>query len=81
MNYFGINRKLVVESKYWDGLAVAAQNRPFNAALQARLRAFQSSQQLTPDGVAGPRTLIRLVRQGGAAEPRLLDPSAPVAGK
>jgi general secretion pathway protein A len=66
---------------HWDGTAVAAQNRPFNAALQARLRAFQSSQQLNPDGVAGPRTLIRLVRQGGAAEPRLLDPSAPVAGK
>jgi general secretion pathway protein A len=66
---------------YWDGMAIAAPNRPFNAALQARLRAFQSSQQLNPDGVAGPRTLIRLVRQGGAAEPRLLDPSAPVAGK
>ena len=65
----------------WDGKAAAAQNRPFNAALQVRLRAFQSSEKLNPDGVAGPRTLIRLVRQGGAAEPRLLDPSATVAGK
>jgi general secretion pathway protein A len=66
---------------HWDGLAAAAKNRPFNAALQERLRAFQSSEKLSADGVAGPRTLIRLVRQGGAAEPRLLNSDATVAGK
>jgi general secretion pathway protein A len=66
---------------HWDGLAAAAKNRPFNASLQERLRAFQSSEKLSADGVAGPRTLIRLVRQGGAAEPRLLNSDATVAGK
>ena len=66
---------------HWDGLAAVANNRPFNAALQERLRAFQTSEKLSADGVAGPRTLIRLVRQGGAAEPRLLNSDATVAGK
>ncbi len=66
---------------HWDGMAAAEKNRPFDLALQARLRAFQTSEKLNPDGVAGPRTLIRLVRQGGASEPRLLKPSATVAGK
>jgi general secretion pathway protein A len=56
---------------HWDDMAAVAENQPFDAALQARLRAFQSSQQLNADGVAGPKTLIRLVREGGAAEPRL----------
>lgn len=62
---------------HWDGMAAVAQNHRFDAALQARLRAFQSSQQLNADGVAGPKTLIRLVRQGGAAEPRLLNLNSP----
>jgi general secretion pathway protein A len=66
---------------HWDGMAGAAKNRPFNGALQERLRAFQTSEKLNADGLAGPRTLIRLVRQGGAAEPRLLNSDATVAGK
>jgi general secretion pathway protein A len=36
------------------------------------LRAFQTKQQLKADGVAGPRTYIRLNQLTGVSEPRLL---------
>ena len=49
-----------------------AASRSFDDALQARLRLFQSSQNIDADGVAGPKTFIRLVRLGGAREPRVL---------
>jgi general secretion pathway protein A len=38
---------------------------------QERLLAFQLAQGLTPDGVAGPLTLMQLNRAGGVDEPRL----------
>ena len=42
--------------------------------MQGRLRAFQSAQGLKADGMAGPRTYMRLNQLGGVAEPRLLTP-------
>ena len=47
-----------------------------DAALRTRIAAFQLTQGLVPDGVAGPLTLMQLGRVGGGAggadEPRLL---------
>ena len=40
-------------------------------ALRPRVAAFQLAHGLTPDGVAGPLTLMRLARTGGSDEPRL----------
>ncbi|MDM4768159.1 AAA family ATPase [Pelomonas sp. SE-A7] len=45
--------------------------RPFDAALQARVAAFQRAQGLRADGLAGPITLMQLNRAAGIAEPRL----------
>ena len=49
-----------------------AVQQPFNARTQGLLRSFQQRQGLTPDGVAGPRTYIRLNQLTGVEEPRLL---------
>jgi general secretion pathway protein A len=46
-------------------------NQPLDAALRLRLTEFQSAQQLKADGVAGPKTFIRLYQLGGVQEPRL----------
>ena len=43
----------------------------FDAALQARLQAFQLSQGLKPDGVAGATTFMLINRATGVNEPRL----------
>ena len=43
-----------------------------DAALQARLQAFQLSQGLKPDGVAGATTFMQLNRASGVQEPRLV---------
>ena len=43
-----------------------------DARMQQRLRAFQAAQGLKADGMAGPRTYMRLNQLGGVAEPRLL---------
>ena len=43
----------------------------FDAALKARVYAFQLAQGLKPDGKAGPTTFMQLNRAGGIAEPRL----------
>ena len=51
---------------------------PMDSAQQTLLRTFQQQQQLQADGVAGPRTFIRLSQLGGGAEPRLLA-GAPLA--
>jgi general secretion pathway protein A len=42
-----------------------------DAALRGRLFAFQLTQGLQPDGVAGPTTFMQLNRAGGVPEPRL----------
>lgn len=46
-------------------------NQPLDGATLRALREFQSSQNLKADGVAGPKTFIRLNQLGGAPEPRL----------
>ncbi|NYE62341.1 general secretion pathway protein A [Duganella sp. 1224] len=46
-------------------------NQPLDAALRKRLVEFQTAQNLKADGVAGPKTFIRLYQLGGVQEPRL----------
>jgi general secretion pathway protein A len=48
------------------------ENQPLDAALRSRLTEFQTEQHLKADGVAGPKTFIRLYQLGGVQEPRLL---------
>jgi general secretion pathway protein A len=47
------------------------ENQPLDAALRKRLTEFQAAQNLKADGVAGPKTFIRLYQLGGVQEPRL----------
>jgi general secretion pathway protein A len=47
-------------------------DQPFDARTQELLRAFQKKQNLKADGVAGPRTYMRLNQLSGVDEPRLL---------
>ena len=44
---------------------------PSREALRSRVAAFQLAHGLTPDGVAGPLTLMQLGRASGSDEPRL----------
>ncbi|MFC5462495.1 AAA family ATPase [Massilia niabensis] len=53
-------------------VAAPPAQQPFNARTKETLRAFQQNQGLTADGVAGPRTHIRLNQLTGVEEPRLL---------
>jgi general secretion pathway protein A len=46
--------------------------QPFGRRTRALLKAFQESQNMKPDGVAGPRTYMRLNQLSGVTEPRLL---------
>jgi len=49
-----------------------ALDQPLAAGTQEWLRAFQAAQDLKADGVAGPRTYMRLNQLSGVAEPRLM---------
>jgi len=49
--------------------------RPMGRHTRAQLKAFQNSQSLKSDGVAGPRTYMRLNQLTGVTEPRLLAPA------
>jgi len=49
-----------------------ALDRPLDARTKEWLRAFQADQELKADGVAGPRTYMRLNQLSSVAEPRLL---------
>jgi len=51
-----------------DGQAPSA---PSQEAMRSRVATFQLANGLTPDGVAGPLTLMQLTRAGGSDEPRL----------
>ncbi|SDM32301.1 general secretion pathway protein A [Oryzisolibacter propanilivorax] len=53
------------------GAGTARTAPPDPAALRARIRRFQLAQGLTPDGQAGPLTLMLLNRALGVTEPRL----------
>jgi general secretion pathway protein A len=58
----------------WVAVQLSAAGQGGAAPLAERVRAFQVAQGLPPDGVAGPMTLIALMRQpaaGSADEPRL----------
>jgi general secretion pathway protein A len=55
-----------------DNVAAPPAGSAFDARTQKMLRAFQLQQNLKADGVAGPRTYMRLNQLGGVAEPRLL---------
>ncbi|MDX9843770.1 MAG: AAA family ATPase [Aquabacterium sp.] len=48
----------------------------FDAALEARVQAFQLAQGLAPDGVVGATTLMQLNRAAGVPEPSLHTPPA-----
>jgi len=47
-------------------------DRPFDTNTREWLRRFQAAQDLKADGVAGPRTFMRLNQLTGVPEPRLL---------
>jgi general secretion pathway protein A len=64
-----------------DGVEAPALNRPFDRRLQKLLREFQAGQNLKADGVAGPRTYMRLNQLGGVTEPRLLAGTGKGQGK
>jgi general secretion pathway protein A len=55
-----------------NGLAPPPADRPMSAQTLELLRGFQARQNLKADGVAGPRTYMRLNQLTGVAEPRLL---------
>ena len=57
-----------------NGVEAPALNQPFDRRMQTLLRDFQAGQNLKADGVAGPRTYMRLSQLGGVSEPRLLAP-------
>ena len=61
------------------GLPAPAANLPLDAEMQGQLRAFQQSQNLRADGLAGPKTYIRLRQLGDNAEPRLSSAAPAVA--
>ncbi|ATD60062.1 MAG: AAA family ATPase [Janthinobacterium svalbardensis] len=60
-------------------LPAPAANLPLDAEMQGQLRAFQQSQKLRADGLAGPKTYIRLRQLGDNAEPRLSSAAPAVA--
>jgi general secretion pathway protein A len=55
-----------------NGVKTPAENQPLDARMRELLRKFQTQQNLKADGVAGPRTYMRLNQLTGVAEPRLL---------
>lgn len=55
-----------------NGAPPPPSRQPFSAHTHQLLRAFQAKQDLKADGVAGPRTWMRLNQLTGLAEPRLL---------
>jgi general secretion pathway protein A len=64
-----------------NGFEAPALNQPFDRRLQKLLRDFQAGQNLKADGVAGPRTYMRLGQLGGVSEPRLLAAAGKGQGK
>ena len=68
--------RLAAQLAALDGSAPPPAGRPFDAALKARVHAFQLAQGLKPDGRAGPTTFMQLNRALGTAEPRLSIPAA-----
>ncbi|UVW29828.1 AAA family ATPase [Massilia sp. H6] len=57
-----------------------AAGRAFDADMRQWLQRFQAAHNLKADGVAGPRTTMRLNQVSGVPEPRLLGASLAAAG-
>ena len=55
-----------------NGAPAPSAGRPFDTHTREWLRRFQAAQDLKADGVAGPRTFMRLNQLTGVPEPRLL---------
>jgi general secretion pathway protein A len=55
-----------------NGVSAPPAGQAMDAATFELLRRFQAQQNLKADGVAGPRTYMRLNQLSGVAEPRLL---------
>lgn len=53
------------------GMPAPQANQPLDADMQRLLRDFQHSQNLKADGLAGPKTFMRLMQLGDNTEPRL----------
>ena len=53
------------------GLPAPQANLPLDAEMQRFLRDFQQGQNLKADGLAGPKTFMRLMQLGDNTEPRL----------
>jgi len=53
------------------GMPAPAGNLPLDTDMQRLLREFQLSQNLKADGLAGPKTFMRLMQLGDNTEPRL----------
>ena len=68
--------RLAAQLAALDGSAPPNAGQAFDAALKARVYAFQLAQGLKPDGRAGPTTFMQLNRIRGPAEPRLSTPAA-----
>ena len=62
-----------------QSLPAPAANQPLDAEMQRLLRTFQQSQNLRADGLAGPKTFIRLMQLGDNSEPRLSSAAPAVA--
>ncbi|MBB3119468.1 ExeA family protein [Pseudoduganella violacea] len=62
------------------GLKKPADNQALEGATLRLLREFQGAQGLKADGVAGPKTFIRLSQLAGVPEPRLREPVRVTAG-
>jgi len=54
-----------------NGAKKPRDNRPLEGDTLRYLKQFQASHNLVADGVAGPRTFIRLTQPGNESEPRL----------
>ena len=61
------------------GLPAPQANLPLDAEMQRLLRDFQQSQNLKADGLAGPKTFMRLMQLGDNTEPRLSGAAPAVA--
>ena len=61
------------------GVPAPQPNQPLDAEMQKLLRDFQHSQNLKADGLAGPKTFMRLMQLGDNSEPRLSGAAPAVA--
>jgi general secretion pathway protein A len=64
-----------------NGAVAPPVDTPLGGHTSQLLRAFQEQQNLKADGVAGPRTYMRLNQLSGVAEPRLLASVSSATGK